>query len=142
MRKRNRDYNYEDVKKSFMRDLECSNGCGRIERVSSEAISVICWMCANKMTDPPIIKQKNSETESKSINKFPRGWHLKKQFVDKEKNVYEFGKENPKLKGKFKPTPIVQYKKKEKKSLFQKNQEEQKLIEELAQEHKEKEKHK
>jgi len=43
------------------------------------------------------------EKDTKDSDK-PRGWHLKKEFVDKEGNVYFKGVEQPQLKGTKKPT--------------------------------------
>ena len=41
----------------------------------------------------------------------PAGWHWMKEFVDKDGTVYHFGKEQPKLKGKLKPTKVTPPKK-------------------------------
>ena len=41
----------------------------------------------------------------------PAGCHWMKEFVDKDGTVYHFGKEQPKLKGKLKPTKVTPPKK-------------------------------
>lgn len=44
----------------------------------------------------------------------PQGWHLRKEFVDSDGNVYHRGTIKPKLKGTLPPTEIVKLSKPEK----------------------------
>ena len=41
----------------------------------------------------------------------PAGWHIMKEFVDKDGNVFHLGKEQPKLKGTLPPTKVKPKKK-------------------------------
>jgi len=87
----------QDPDKSY-RYLECSE-CGQMTTTSDSVVSVICFLCINEKCNPPVIKQKVSSGR-------PRGWHLMEQYVDKDGNVFNKGKELPDLKDKFSPTKI------------------------------------
>ena len=137
--RRNKKHTYEEARNSKMIDLACVKGCGRIVRVNEETSKVICFLCANKMTDPPEVREKKMEKQARKSRGFPQGWHLMKQFVDKDGNVYEFGIEKEDLKGKYEPTVVHKRKKRQKKSTFQKNLEDEEKEKQLAQEYKEKE---
>jgi len=80
-----------------------------VEKCSSEAESVICPMCVQKMIDPPkgFLPKKPGDIK-------PRGWKFMKIFVDSEKNVFYRGIEQPDLKGTLEPTKIVPKPKKKK----------------------------
>ena len=70
---------------------------------SSDAASVLCSECVRELYE------KDFPYEAKVGYKptgRPRGWAFMKEFVDKDGNVYHRGKEQPKLKGKLKPTVI------------------------------------
>jgi hypothetical protein len=88
------------------KSLECSRGCGRSVQVDVDTASVICWMCITKAVgvEERLLRGKSADIKTKS--EFPRGWHLHKQYVHKDGRVFEFGIENPTLKGKLKQTEI------------------------------------
>lgn len=95
--------------------------CGRVvERVKKDAEWVICWECIARACPPPMPKVK----VVKKDDGFLTGWRWMKQFVHRDGRVFEKGVENPKLKGKLKPTPP-----KEKKPRLSKYEKEQKQIE-------------
>lgn len=112
-------------KKSFY-VTECSI-CGNEIKVSKEATGGTCWRCLAKRVPPPPEKKEYKPTGR------PRGWKLYKEFVDKDGNVFHFGKEQPDLKGTLPPTEVeVKKKSKTKKSKkTKKEKEEAKLKEEL-----------
>jgi len=82
-----RDYRY----------MECKI-CGAFELASEETTAVTCHECVIEMCDPIDSIYKKSDK--------PRGWTLKREFVDKDGNVYHKGKEQPNLKGTLKPTIV------------------------------------
>ena len=82
-------------------------------KISKEAVRGICWVCCQKMVEPP--KQKKPVAAPKI--KRPRGWKFMKEFVDVEGNVFFKGVEQPKLKGTLPATEIKT------KSKFERNQE-------------------
>ena len=81
--------------------LPC-NKCGRlVENVGENAFKVTCSYCILMLVGMP--------EEPKSTYKptgRPAGWHWMAEFVDKDGNVFHRGKEQPKLKGKLKPTKV------------------------------------
>jgi len=82
--------------------MECRR-CGQMTPCSSDASSVLCSECVRELYE------KDFPYEAKIGYKptgRPRGWAFMKEFVDKDGNVYHRGKEQPKLKGKLKPTVI------------------------------------
>jgi hypothetical protein len=80
----------------------CCHKCGReVRGVGDEAVSVTCSICVLATCGFP--------EEPKSAYKptgRPAGWHWMNEFVDKDGNVFHKGKEQPKLKGKLKPTKV------------------------------------
>lgn len=66
--------------------------------VDDHAASALCWKCVAHMLPADERKQNNKG--------YPRGWALMKEFVDADGNVFHKGVEQPKLKGKKKPTVI------------------------------------
>ena len=85
----------------------CCHKCGReVRGVGDEAVSVTCSICVLATCGFP--------EEPKSAYKptgRPAGWHWMNEFVDKDGNVFHKGKEQPKLKGKLKPTKVTPPKK-------------------------------
>lgn len=83
----------------------CSK-CGVIPmKIDGDCVSGVCWLCATKMVEPPtFVTYKKSDK--------PRGWHLRKVFVDKKGNVYHKGIEQKELKGTLKPTKLEKKNKK------------------------------
>ena len=88
------------ISKQGKKFVECKK-CFTLMEVSEEAKSGICWRCLQSMVDFP-------EEKTAVVNKSrkPKGWQLMKIFVTKDGTVYEKGKENPKLKGKYPPTDV------------------------------------
>ncbi len=79
----------------------CCHKCGReVRGVGDEAVSVTCSICVLATCDFP------EEPKSYKPTGRPAGWHWMKEFVDKDGNVFHKGKEQPKLKGKLKPTKV------------------------------------
>lgn len=97
-------------------------------KVSEEAIGAICSHCCQTMVEIPAILKKSAKTSDNKPRK-PRGWQWMKEFVDKDGTVYHKGVEQPKLKGKKKPTVIEP---KKPKSLFERNKEKQEKQAKLA----------
>jgi len=80
--------------------------CGReVRNVGETAVSVKCWRCVHLLVGYP----EELESAYKPTGR-PPGWHFKKEFVDKDGNVFHKGKEQPKLKGTLKPTKVVKTK--------------------------------
>lgn len=88
--------------------LTCSNSvsggkywtgrhCYNEVAVDEKTEVVLCSSCVARLLGPP------DEKEKTKIKK-PRGWQFRSKFVDSEGNVFFKGKEQPDLKGKFKPT--------------------------------------
>lgn len=88
--------------------------CFRYSKVGTEAVSVLCWYCTERMTEPPVINRSNVNTGK------PRGWKLKSVFVDKDGTVYHKGIEQPNLKGTLPVTEIKEVKTKKKIKLTKK----------------------
>ena len=76
--------------------------CGRlVENCGETAVKATCCYCVLSACGFP--------EEPKSAYKptgRPAGWHWMNEFVDKDGNVFHKGKEQPKLKGKLKPTKV------------------------------------
>jgi len=107
--------------------MECRR-CGQMTPCSSDAASVLCSECVRELYE------KDFPYEAKVGYKptgRPRGWAFMKEFVDKDGNVYHRGKEQPKLKGKLKPTVIKPKPAKPKLTKAQKAQKRTELLSEL-----------
>ena len=89
--------------------LPCSK-CGRlVENCGESAVKSTCSTCVLGMVGMP--------AEPKSAYKptgRPAGWHFMNEFVDAYGNVFQKGKEQPKLKGTLPPTKVTPPKKKTK----------------------------
>lgn len=93
-----------------MKELECKS-CGALVKNCDDASEwVICPICVIEDLDKEYPLQKINKVKSDK----PRGWHLMRQYIHHDGTVFEFGKENKKLKDTLKPTEI---KKKIKKKL-------------------------
>jgi len=86
------------------RYMSCKK-CGQMVTVGEESTAVTCSDCVNEMVEPPQF------TSRRISSGRPPGWHFMAKYVDKEGNVFYRGKEQPKLKGKFKETVIEKKKK-------------------------------
>lgn len=98
-----------------MINLECDL-CGTELKVSPGVVKVLCHTCITEQfaaAEPP--------TQKKKIG-YPKGWRFMHEFVHADGTVYYKGVEQPELKGKKKPTPIV-----EKPKISRKEKEQQKL---------------
>ena len=102
---------YEMPLDSSYKIVDCICGCGHKVRISSTAISGKCATCTLKGVpiDIPIVKSDR-----------PKGWHLMALFVEKDGTVFEFGKENKKLKNQYPPTNVESIKKQQKKKSIEK----------------------
>ena len=92
-----------------LKKMNCDNfaKCGETVMVDQETISVLgpkC-VCSRVGIDPKLLVQ--TKKVVKAATGFPRGWHLYKQFVHPDGRVFEYGKENAKLKGTL---PVTQVK--------------------------------
>ena len=88
----------------------CCSKCGReVGGIGEETVAVICSHCTARMI--PLEEPKSAYKPTGR----PAGWHWMNEFVDKDGNVFHKGKEQPKLKGTFKPTVVKPTKKKRKK---------------------------
>jgi len=65
----------------------------------------------------------------------PRGWKLYSEFVDNDRNVFEFGVENPERKGTLPPTKVK--KRKPKKKINAKNGNDETIRQKIDREEKE-----
>ena len=70
---------------------------------SPGATSVLCSECVRELYEKDFPFE--ASTGYKPTGR-PRGWAFMKEYVDKDGNVYHRGVEQPKLKGKLKPTVI------------------------------------
>jgi len=84
---------------SMYRYMSCKK-CGQMAVVGEGATAVTCADCVREMADPPQF------TSRRRSSGRPAGWHFMSKYVDKDGNVFYRGKEQLKLKGKFKPTVI------------------------------------
>lgn len=76
--------------------------CGNYIPHSDGIVEAVCTRCVQILIGPP------PETIEKVKDTRPRGWSLKKLFVDLDGTVYHKGVEQPALKGMYPPTPIVE----------------------------------
>lgn len=105
-----------------MKTLECDI-CGVDVKVSADVVKVLCHTCIIELSaaaEPP--------TQKKKLG-YPKGWRFMKEFVHQDGTVYFRGIEQPDLKGKKEPTPIIE---KPRISKKQKQQEKMTLIEEYT----------
>jgi len=133
------------IKEKSTKFVYCRNNCGRQLEIDYLAESGLCSICTTNLAPPNqflLMSKEELEDIRKKTKKFNlKGWHLMKKFVDKEGNVFEYGKENSELKGQFPITDIdaiKQSRKKDKKTTREKNLEEVENDEELAKRHRKK----
>lgn len=92
-----------------LKPMKCSvYGCKIETMVDGQTESVICWkhVQMNVGIDKKFLTSLNKKEKKKSTG-FPRGWHLRAQFVHEDGRVFEFGKEKKRLKGTLKPSSIT-----------------------------------
>ena len=112
---RKKKIEYHSYTEGTVRYMVCSV-CGNYERVGELATAVKCSRCVN------MIMMKNYPLETKPSyvpTGRPPGWHWMAEFVDKDGNVFNRGKEQPKLKGTLKPTVVKPRKKIKRRSRHQ-----------------------
>jgi len=102
-------YKWNQRKDATYKYMSCKL-CGQMTQVGDDATAVTCTQCVMEMVEPP------QYSKRKTTSGRPAGWHFMAEFVDKDGNVFFKGKEQPKLKGKRKPTVI------EKKEKISKNE--------------------
>jgi hypothetical protein len=127
------------IKDSSTKSLYCK--CGRLVWVDSATESVACWKCTTTSAPPEArLLKSREELQQESDNGYTKGWRLMKQFVHRDGVVYELGEEKPELKGTLEPTDIEALRnkrKKKRKTIREKNLEEEKKMEQLAEIHEE-----
>ena len=96
---------------TMYRYMSCKK-CGQMTATGAESQAVTCHQCVSEMVEPPTF------TSRRYSSGRPAGWHFMAEYVDSEGNVFHKGEEQPKLKGKLKPTVIE---KKQKISKSEKN---------------------
>lgn len=128
------------IKGASTKSLNCKK-CSNEVIVDSETVEVICGMCTTKMVPPASYLLKSAEDRQKEKEeqlKYPKGWRLFKFFVLPDGKVYERGVEKPELHGTMEPTDVDAIRKERKthkKSIRQKNLDEQSDMEKLAKKH-------
>jgi len=94
-----------------VRFLQCKRCLTEYVSVSDNTVTVTCWKCVHNQC----VALQPLETFYPSLNKKssgrPPGWHFMKIYVDKNKNVFHKGVEQPKLKGTLKSTKVKPSKK-------------------------------
>ena len=88
--------------------MDCKITGEPVSNVSTEAVSVIssrALMGRMFKQFPDVTKPTYKPTGR------PAGWHWMAEFVDKDGNVFHYGKEQPKLKGTLPPTKVAAKKK-------------------------------
>ena len=121
------------LKKAKMKWVSCLKGCGEEVLIDDNCTGAICWKCTQILAGAPDILLKKKKQEDGTKIRRPRGWKFYKEFVDSDGNVFLRGVEQPKLKGKKKPTIIVP---KNKKTAFEKEQDRLKKQKKLADKYK------
>jgi len=85
-------------KKTATQDLPCEE-CGKwMYDVPGDIVSITCGRCVILDVGFP------ESPQNKKVR--PRGWHLRKEFVDKDGTVFHKGVEQPDLKGTIPPTKL------------------------------------
>ena len=108
---RKKKIEYHSYMEGNVKHMSCQI-CGRYEAVGDETTAVKCGRCVSLIM---MDKYPHEEPKSYKPTGRPAGWHWMTEFVDKDGNVFHRGKEQPKLKGTFKPTVVKPTKKKRKK---------------------------
>ena len=104
-KKETRTFNLADKN---LKTLNCKFCHSQVFMCGSDAVSVICSNCVQKMTAPPVSMVKKTGPPK------PKGWKFMKVFVDSEKNVFFKGIEQEELKDTLEPTTIVPKERKKK----------------------------
>jgi len=66
-------------------DLACSECRRMVYDVAGYVKAVTCWICVAQMIDPPAV------VEKKPLEKRPRGWQKKKEYISPSGLVYHSG---------------------------------------------------
>jgi hypothetical protein len=66
-------------------DLACSECHRMVYDVMGYVRAVTCWRCVAQMIDPPVVVDK------KPLEKRPRGWQKKKEYISPSGLVYHSG---------------------------------------------------
>ena len=112
MVKKNKEYMsfYEDGK----RYMQCKHCKSEYVSVSENIVAVTCPICVTRITTSQMTFEDFYPSMKIKKTGRPPGWHWMKEFVDKDRNVFHKGKEQPELKGTLKPTKVKPPKKKKK----------------------------
>lgn len=130
---------FQLMKERTMKVVSCNKHCGNEVEVESHVEEATCWRCTTMLAPPEERLLKSREELQQEIdNGFPKGWRFMGQFVHQDGTVYERGVEKPELKGTLEPTDIEalrKQRKKSKKTVREKNLEEEQHIQKLAKKH-------
>lgn len=124
MGRKKKNSSFDPRKSHQYKEIKCrTENCQRMVKVDAESKSALCWRClASKIPAPP---DRSSATTKSSR---PRGWALRKLFVDKNGSVFHKGIEQPKLKGTLPPTKVEKKKTKRKKKQETEAQKQSRLL--------------
>lgn len=82
--------------------------CNNYVKVAETTIAAVCYLCVNKIVEPPVQKSIQEKSDK------PKGWKFMKVYVHKDGTVYFKGVEQPSLKGTL-PVTVIQPKEDKKK---------------------------
>lgn len=105
-----RNENYSKIMHSEkLISIKCRNSaCNRVvHNCHPDTISVLCPVCTCMLV--PL----NNKEQNKTVG-YLRGWKLMKEFVHADGTVYQYGVEQPELKGKITPTDVESIKQQQK----------------------------
>ena len=96
------------------RYMQCKVCQSEYVLVSENIIAATCSSCVTRITTSQMTLEDFYPSMKFKKTGRPAGWHVMKEFVDKKRNVFHKGKEQPELKGTLKPTKVKPRKKKKK----------------------------
>ena len=102
-----------------IRYMECKVCQSEYVQADEGTATVTCSSCVLKRTLALKPLDEFFAKKHKSTGR-PPGWHFMNEYVDKDGNVFQKGKEQPKLKGTLKPTIVKPPKKRKKLTADQK----------------------
>lgn len=94
--------------------------CDRAMIIDKKYDTGVCWVCVVRLTEPP----EEKEEKPKRV----RGWQFMEIWVDEDGTVFEKGKENEKLKGKYEPSDIKKIQEERKKAKLLKQEQTKKKV--------------
>ena len=105
MVKKNKEYmSFHEDGKRYMQCKVCKS---EYVSVSENIVAVTCSTCVQRICISQMsLEEMIPSLRVKKKTGRPPGWHFMNEFVDKKGNVFDKGKEQPKLKGTLKPTVV------------------------------------